>query len=146
MTPKKKKNNNLKSAIEKLTTSPKRVFLLDGLGALLSALFLFIIVSFFGQKFGLPDKALYLLLTLALTFSVYSLFCYYFRDKQWKLFLRAILIANLLYIILTIMTLINNSNSVTILGFFYFTIEILIISIIVMIEFKTINKYKNNLN
>ena len=99
--------NKLKWAVEKLTSNPKKVFLLDGLGALLSTLFLFVIVSFFEQEFGLPDKAIYLLLTLALAFSAYSLFCCYFKRKQWKLLLRTILIANLLYISLTIITLFN---------------------------------------
>ncbi len=130
----------LKVAIENLTSNPKRLFLIDSIGAFLSASFLFVILSFFEQEFGVPQKTLYLLFGIACFFSTYSIFCSIFVDKQWSVFLKIISIANLFYCLLTIIFLIINHNSITLLGLIYFIIETMIISCLAYIEFRTANR------
>ncbi len=129
--------NILKISIEKLTFNPKNLFLIDSIGAFLSATFLFAILSFFEKKFGLPKKTLYLLFGIAGIFSIYSMCCFVFIGKQWRAFLRTISIANLLYCLLTIIFLVITHNSVTLLGLLYFILETIIISSLAYIELRT---------
>jgi hypothetical protein len=53
--------------------SPKNLFLLDSLGALLSAILLGVILVSFENAFGMPQKTLYTLSYTAIIFSIYSL-------------------------------------------------------------------------
>lgn len=123
-----------------MTSNPKKIFLIDSIGAFLSATLLFVILTFFIQEFGLPKMILYFLFSVACIFSIYSVLCYYLFYKQWRTYLRTVLIANILYCILTILILVVFRNSVTLLGFIYFILEIIIISCIVVIELKTLSK------
>lgn len=125
-------------------TNPKNVFLLDGIGAFLSALFLFFILSFFEQQFGLPLKILYLLFCIAFIFSLYSIACFLLIKSKWRVFLKIILIANLVYCLLTAIILFMYRNSSTTLGFVYFSLEILVICFILFIEYKTLMTLENN--
>lgn len=130
----------MKLAIQILTSNPKRVFLIDGIGAFLSAMFLFAILSFFKKEFGLPQNTLYLLFIIACIFSIYSITSYYLIRKKWRTYLRIILIANMLYCVLTIMLLVISHDTVTLFGLIYFILEILTISCIVFIELQTVSK------
>ena len=130
----------MKLAIQILSSNPKRVFLIDGIGAFLSAMFLFAILSFFKKEFGLPQNTLYLLFIIACIFSIYSITSYYLIGKKWRTYLRIILIANMLYCVLTIMLLVISHDTVTLFGLIYFILEILTIGCIVFIELQTVSK------
>ena len=123
-----------------MTSNPKKIFLIDSIGAFLSAALLFAILSFFVEEFGLPKMILYLLFSIACIFSIYSIFCYYLFEKQWRTYLWTVLIANILYCILTIVFLVIFRNSITLLGLIYFILEIIMISCVAFIELKTVNK------
>ena len=123
-----------------MTSNPKKIFLIDSIGAFLSAALLFAILSFFVEEFGLPKMILYLLFSIACIFSIYSISCYYLFEKQWRTYLWTVLIANILYCILTIVFLVIFRNSITLLGLIYFILEIIMISCIAFIELKTVNK------
>lgn len=121
--------------------SAKRLFLIDGLGALLSAFFLGIVLVSLNEAIGMPVNVLYLLAFLACTFSVYSLVCARCTPENWRPFLMAIAIVNLLYCCLTVSLVVFYYQELTILGLLYFTFEILIIVILATAEITYARKY-----
>ncbi|QCW99168.1 hypothetical protein FGM00_03200 [Aggregatimonas sangjinii] len=120
----------------KLKANPKRLFLLDGSGALVSAFFLGLVLPSFGPLCGMPKNVLYLLSVIACIFALYSFACYFFLRRNRKPFLRGIALANLSYCFLTIALLCRYSQSLTIFGWTYFGLELFIIGILIRFELK----------
>jgi hypothetical protein len=137
-------NNSMQRFFKKWTLNPKRLFLIDGFGAFLTAFFLFIILRTFNEYFGMPKTTLSFLSTIALAFSVYSFCCFFFVNKKWNSFLRAISIANFLYCCLTLGLVIYYYPRLTILGVAYFLIEIVIIGGLVFLEIKILRVAKEH--
>jgi hypothetical protein len=88
--------------MNKMTVAPKQLFLMDSLGAVLSALLLGMVLTRFETAFGMPKKVLYFLAGLACICAVYSFSNYWRMKENWRSYLQAIAIANLLYCGLTI--------------------------------------------
>lgn len=128
--------NSIKLIITKLISKPKNIFLLDSIGAFLTALLLGFVVVKFHDAFGMPQKTLYFLSALALAFALYSLFCYYYVTTKWRSYLYLIMIANILYCCLTTGLIFYYFHELTILGFVYFILEISIIIGLVFLEEK----------
>lgn len=114
--------------------SPKKLFLLDALGALLSAFLLGVILVHFESYFGMPSDALYILAFLPCVFAVYDFVCYYKVTDNWRPFLRGIAVANLLYCFLSIALVFQHYQELTILGIIYFVLELLIVVVLAKIE------------
>ena len=127
------------SILDRLTLNPKKLFLIDSIGAFLTAFILFAILSRYEERFGMPRKVLYVLSVMACIYAIYSIYCYYFIEHPWQHFLKIIGIANLLYCMLTIGLVIAYHQSITILGFIYFLLEISVIGCLVIIELKASN-------
>jgi hypothetical protein len=127
----------MQQIFNKLTLNPKRLFLIDGFGAFLTAFFLFVIRTF-NEYFGMPKTTLDFLTIIALTFSVYSFCCFFAVNNNWRPFLRAISIANLLYCGLTLGLVIYHYPRLTILAVIYFVIEIVIVCVLVFFEIKVL--------
>lgn len=131
-------SGHINTIIKALTFKPKIVFLIDGLGAFLTVVFLNTILRTFNEYFGMPLKTLTLLSIIALTFAIYSLSCFVFSDDKSQNLLRPIIVANLTYCILTIGLVIYFYSKLTTLGISYFVGEILILSALIHIEIKTL--------
>jgi len=112
----------------------KYLFIIDAIGAAVTAYFIGIVLVKFDAYFGMPRQVLYVLATIALIFWVYSTCCYLFIKRNFKPFLKLIIFANLLYCCLTIALLFFYFKQLTILGFVYFIGEILVIVGLVLIE------------
>ena len=123
--------------LNKITSNPKLVFLLDCLGALLSAFLLGVALPYFQPVFGMPNKILYGLATLACLFAIYSFWNYRWFKENWRPYLRGIAIVNLLYCGLTAALMIYFRQELTKWGFLYFLQEMVVIMVVVMLEFKT---------
>ena len=121
--------------INHLTVNPKRLFLIDFLGAMLTILLLNALLRNFNEYFGMPKEALDFLSIYAVCLFLYSLLCFLFLKKTWTGFIRGISLANLAYCFLTIGFLIVYYSQITILGLIYFITEILIICGLVYVEF-----------
>lgn len=106
---------------------PKKLFLIDSLGALLTAFLLFVVVRNFNEYFGLPKIILTYISAIALLLSVYSISCFYFIKSNWTFFIRIIAYANILYCVLISILLLRHHSTLTVLGLTYFLIEIAII-------------------
>lgn len=123
--------------INKMTLTPRAMFLIDGLGALLSAFLLGIILTKFENTFGMPSKVLYFLAALPCIFAVYDFSCYWQAIENWRPFLKTIAIANLIYCFISIGFVVHHFEKLTTLGLIYFLLEFAIVIILASIEFKT---------
>ncbi|WP_436516934.1 hypothetical protein [Ekhidna sp. To15] len=119
--------------------SQKHLFLIDGMGALVSAFFLGFILIRFQSLVGMPVEVLYPLAALALIFAIYSLSCYLLAPTNLHPFLKFIAIVNSFYCLATLGLVIWHYQLLTFLGFCYFFLEIVIIALLVSLELRYIN-------
>jgi len=75
----------------------KNIFLLDGVGAAVSAFSTGLVLPLFSEELGLPPQVLYVLALFPLAYGIYSLSCYRFvkETKPWMLL--GIALANIGY-------------------------------------------------
>ncbi len=92
----------LRLIVDKLISHPRNVFLIDGLGAFLTAFFLIVIPLVFSNVFGMPETVPGYLSLVASIYAAYSFCCYFFIRTNWRPYLKAIVIANIIYCCLTI--------------------------------------------
>lgn len=132
--------------IERLSSQPKALFLLDGIGALTTALLLFFVLGNFSDQIGMPQQIVTLLSGLALCFCCYSMACFFLVKKKWKSTLYGIGTANLLYCVVTISLSIFHFSRLTGIGLAYFLGEAGIIGGLACLELSVAAKLKNNAN
>lgn len=120
--------------------SPKILFLIDGIGALVSALFLGVVLVRLEDKIGMPENVLYLLAILPICFAIYSFSCYFFLQRASRLFLKGIAALNLLYAFLTLGLLFLFDHNLTLLGWTYFVAELLVLAVLIFLEIKASSK------
>lgn len=125
---------HIQQLITQLSAQPKRLFLIDGLGAFLTAFLLSVVLANFESSFGMPQKTLYFLSFLAGIFCLYSFCCYFFVASNWRPFLKVIAVANTLYCGLTLGLVFYYYQSLTLLGIVYFLGEIGVIVGLVVVE------------
>ena len=114
----------------------KKLFLLDSLGALVTTFLLGVIVVRLESTFGMPRNVSCLLSIIACTYSIYSLMSYLLIKENWKPYLKIMAFANLIYCCLTLGLILYFHQDLTSLGLLYFLSEIVVISSLVIIEFK----------
>ena len=114
--------------------NPKKIFLLDGLGALLTAYLLAGILTRFESIFGMPTNVLLFLASIACLYMFYSMSCYLFLKSNYQAYLRIIIIANLFYCCLTFGLVIYFYEQITALGLTYFLLEIGVVVGLVIVE------------
>lgn len=119
-----------------MTASPKTLFLIDCLGALLSAFLVGIILTRFESDFGLPRKAAFYLSIIPCVYAIYSFMGFLLIKENWKPYLRIIALANLLYCCLTISLVIYFYQHLTALGLLYFVGEVVVIVGLAFVELK----------
>jgi CHASE2 domain-containing sensor protein len=127
--------------MNKKTLAPKQLFLIDGLGAMLSALLLGVVLARFETTFGMPLKALYFLSCLACVYAVYSFLSYWRIRENWRPYMQAIAIANLFYCCLTMGLVIYHRQELTKLGLLYFLLEVVVIIGLIIMELKTVSEF-----
>ncbi len=113
----------------------KKILLLDSFGALLTAINL-LVIPLFEKYTGIPRDITPLLVPLPFLYSIFSFLSYKFGNHYWRSLLKMIAIANLFYCCLTIYVTWINFDTLKILGIIYFILEILIIVVLVVFEFK----------
>lgn len=129
--------------LTKIKTHPKIIFLVDGLGALLTALLQLGILIPLQGFFGMPKNILIILSLIALAFAVYSFCCYFFLKGNWKPFLFGISIANFFYCCLTLGLVYFFFSELTVLGIGYFLAEVAVVMGLVLVEWKLIVNSEN---
>lgn len=126
----------MSSVLQRLISNPKQLFFIDGLGALVSAFFLGVVLVRLHETIGMQLNILYFLAILPIFFAMYSFSCYFFLADNHRTFLRGIAFANLLYCCITLSLVVYYYNSLTVLGLTYFLVELIIVGVIIAIEFK----------
>ncbi len=116
--------------------NPQKLFLLDSLGAFLTASLL-AVISTFESSFGMPKPILYDLALLAIFYGIYSMACSLLLEKNWAAFIYILSIANVLYCLLCAGLVIYSYSQLTTWAILYFALEILVVSGLVCIEQKT---------
>lgn len=134
-------DNRAQLMMNKMTLAPKQLFLVDGLGGMLSALLLGVVLVRFETAFGMPRKVLYFLSCLAGMYALYSFLSYWRTKEKWRPYMQAIAIANLLYCCLTIGLVIYHRQELTALGVTYFLLEVVVITGLIIMELKTVSKF-----
>ena len=107
--------------------SPRQLFLLDGVGALVSALSLGLVLTRYQELIGMPLSTLRGLSVVACVFATYSLTCATLAPVRWDRFLAGIGIANLSYCAATVLLLYVYSERLQPLGWGYFVAELAIV-------------------
>jgi hypothetical protein len=118
-----------------LSKLKEHIFLIDGLGALLSALLL-VFISFYESIFGMPANIVHSLIPIPFIFSLYTLVCHFIQSTRWKILLKIIASANMLYCGLTLYLVYHYFASLTIIGLSYFILETVVILILSIFELK----------
>ncbi len=113
---------------------PKTIFLIDGMGALVSAILLGLVLTKLETFFGLPKNVLHLLSGIALLLAVYSLSNAFMQNAKPSKRLKLIAVANLLYCLLTAVLLLIYYPKLTMFDVLYFIGELLIILSLAFIE------------
>jgi hypothetical protein len=121
--------------ITKAELNPKKLFLIDGFGAILSAFLLGVVLVKFEEIFGIPTSVLYFLATIPIFFVIYDVFCYQ-KHLKIGLLLKGIAVLNILYCCISIGLISYHFSSITILGWTYIIVEIILVSFLAMIEFR----------
>ncbi len=127
----------------KLTPGIKRLVLADSIGAFISCLLLVTIILLFQEQLGMPGKALYVLLGVGCMVAIFSTSCNFMVKKKGPFFLKIIAVANTLYCLLIAGLMVAYFNSLTFIGVTYFSIEILVIGLLVFVELSVVNMAKS---
>ncbi len=125
------------------TYTPKQLFLIDGIGAIISALLLGVILVKFEENFGIPKSTLYFLAVLPIFFAVFDFYCYLKVKLNHHKFLKIIALFNVTYCFISISFAFYHTNTITTMGWIYIISEVLVILILSFIELKTANKLSN---
>jgi hypothetical protein len=131
----------LRKLAQPLVAQPRNVFLLDGVGALLSALLLVVLIAPLEGIWGMPQTIAYTLSFPAFGFVAYSLGCYFLNPSAWKPLMRLIALANFLYCCVTFALVIVQYSSLTKLGVAYFLGEMGIVFVVIGIELMTVRQH-----
>lgn len=126
----------IEQVIDQFCENPKRLFLLDALGAIVSAFLLGVVLVQFEALFGIPSSTLYALAAIPVLFALFDF--YSSRQDRSKLsgLLKAIASMNLLYCLLSLGLAFFHFSSITILGWAYILGEIGIISVLALLELR----------
>ena len=120
----------------------KRLFLLDGFGAIITALLLSLVMARFEDFFGMPSPIVYWLAGGAACFALYSFICYRTSAAHQASFLMGIAIANTTYCLVTLGLVIGRFNTLTWWGIAYFVGEVIVVMALVRIEIRFAQKAK----
>jgi hypothetical protein len=116
--------------------SPKKMLLIDGIGALFSAFLLGVILAKFEPIFGMPQKVLHLLSIIACAMACYSFLSFWLVKERWEHYLKIIAYANLAYCIFTGILAAVFIEELTTRGLLYFIGEAGVIITLALIELK----------
>lgn len=120
----------------------KNIFLLDGIGAILSACFTGLILIRYSLFLGINVSTLQSLALLPTMYALYSLSCYFFVSKTKPWMLLTIIGANLFYCFISLGLILFRAR-ITWRGQLFLTAEIIVVLLVVLLEFNVYRKIKS---
>ncbi|AWV97521.1 hypothetical protein [Arcticibacterium luteifluviistationis] len=122
-------------------TKLKNLFLLDGLGAILSAFLLGVVLVRFENIFGIPTSTLYILAFIPLFFALYDVYQYQQISAKSARSLKRIAIFNILYCCLSLGFAFYHHEVITTFGWAYILAEIIVVVSLAAFELRTANRF-----
>jgi hypothetical protein len=119
----------------------RKLFLIDSLGAFLSAIMLGLVLTRFETFFGVPADVLRILAIIPCVFFFYSFLFHLIKTKNERFYLTIIAVANLLYCCLTTFYVFQRYQKLTVWGLIYFVAEIIVVVILALYELKIVKKH-----
>ena len=121
--------------------SVRQFLILDAVGATVSVIMLGIVLVRLQSFFGIPVSALKVLASIPAGFFIFDMLAIFSKDSLQPGRLMTIGILNILYCVLSLVLAILHSSSLTIYGWAYIIIEILIVVLLGIAEVKKGRKY-----
>jgi hypothetical protein len=122
--------------VDRFVRSPHTLFLVDGAGALVTALLVGVVLPRLGEHIGTPRPVLQALALAAVVLAAYSLTCAATRPRRWPGYLRGIALANAGYCMVTAAVLIRFAAALHVLDWLYFVGEIVVVGALVTLELR----------
>jgi len=122
-----------------MNISPRRLLLLDGIGAIVTAS-MCLVLARFESCFGMPREVMLVLSGIAFCFALFSFSSFLYVKNDFKQPLRIISTANFTYCVATFALAIIHIEKLTTLGITYFIGEIIIVLWLVKVERNTLKK------
>jgi hypothetical protein len=119
--------------------SVKNWLLLDGIGAIVTAI-MCLVIGHFESFFGMPKSIMFVMSGFAFCFAGFSLSCFAFVKNKFKKYLRTIIKANIIYGIAIFILVTLHIERLTGIGIIYFAGEIIIITLLVYSEYNKVKK------
>lgn len=135
--------NAIKNIIQIFINKPRKLFLIDGIGAFMTTLAMVMACLYLSSYFGLSPTIFRLLAILAACLCLYSVSCFLWVKKKWSTFISIIAVANMLYGITSIAFAIIYYRQIQIVGVIYLSLETMIISVLVNIELRVAKNMKS---
>jgi len=114
------------------TTKPYHLFLIDGVGALVSIFFLGFVLVRLNHLVGIPINTLYILAAIPCFFFLFDVYSLYQASPYRNL--KVIALLNLSYCLLSLALLVKDYSYITTLGWVYVIVEIIIVAYISRVE------------
>lgn len=121
--------------VQSATNKPKLLFLVDGLGALLTALLLALVLVKLEWFFGIPSSMLYILAVMPIFYMIFDYYCYNKVNLNISKYLKTIASLNLLYCFVSIAFSLFHYQDLRLWGWLYIIGEITIIVSLSIFEF-----------
>jgi hypothetical protein len=117
--------------------NPKHLFLIDGIGAILSAISLGVVLVMFDQFFGMPRTTLYVLAIFPCFFAGYDFLCLILKPPGVSNYLKGFAAMNFFYCLLSVGAVWLHHNDLTVYGWIYFIGEVIIVVLLSFVEFRS---------
>ena len=118
----------------KMRVDEKNIFLIDGLGALVSVFFLGVALPALEEIIGMPTHILYLLTVAPALFFGFDMYCFLYPRRANEKGLLAIIGANAIYCLVSSGVVIQHFDLLTGWGLLYFLGEILTLIALIVFE------------
>jgi len=122
--------------IDRFVRSPQTLFLVDGAGAVVTALLVGVVLPRLGEYIGTPRPVLRTLALGAVALAAYSLTCAAVRPTLWPGYVRGIALANVSYCLVTAAVLIRFAAALQVLDWLYFLGEIVVVGALATLELR----------
>jgi hypothetical protein len=116
--------------------TPRKLFLVDGIGALVTAISTGFLLPWCMPSVGVPLSVLKALAGVALLFPTFSLLSFYFFNLRWAKYLAMVAVANMVYCLVTLSVLFYFRESATAWALVYFLAEALVVAVLATHEWR----------
>lgn len=123
----------LASFLQFLRHAPHRIFVYDGFGACLAALF-YSVLALNHQKIGISVPTIWSLITVAIVLGLYSCVSFFASRSAWRRWLRVLIIANSIHLCGVIVLVAMHAEKMTPLGFLACANDWIVLGLVIALE------------